>query len=230
MKVGIILIATNKYKLFLNSVIDSYEKFFLPEIEKKYFIFTDDTEFEIFSKNIVKTKIESYKFPQATLYRYNIINRNNEIFSGFDHLYYSDVDMRVVSQVDNDVINIIGLIAVEHPGFYPNKPGTYETSINSLAYVEHSKFPYVAGGFQGGTTEAYLTACAVMDERISLDENNDIIAVWHDESHWNCYINMTNQNVKILSPSYVYSQRFVEKYDLAPKILALDKDHNYYRS
>ena len=41
MKIGILNIATNNYKLFLNDLHDSIEKYFLTDYKKTYFVWWD---------------------------------------------------------------------------------------------------------------------------------------------------------------------------------------------
>ena len=80
---------------------------------------------------------------------------------------------------------------------------------------------YYAGGFQGGKTDIYLKACETMASDIETDEKNGVMAVWHDESHWNQYLYLHEH--KELSPSYCYPESW--KLPFPKKLLALDKNH-----
>ena len=44
MKIGVLLIATGRYKLFFDDLYKSAEKNYLPNNEKTYFYFTDSKE------------------------------------------------------------------------------------------------------------------------------------------------------------------------------------------
>jgi histo-blood group ABO system transferase len=61
---------------------------------------------------------------------------------------------------------------------------------------------------------------------IDEDLEKGIIAVWHDESHWNRYC-IDNTPTTILSPSYCYPEGWNANYER--KLLALDKDHATFR-
>jgi glycosyltransferase involved in cell wall biosynthesis len=224
LKIGIIVITTRKYKSFLNPILKSFDEYLLNDHQVEYNVFYDDPSFEVINtkRPIHRLIIPDFPYPYATLYRYRIINTHKEALIKYDYLLYIDVSMLVVAPVDETVINLNGLVAVEHPGFYKNKIGTYETNKNSLAYFDISdrKYPYVQGSVQGGKSDLYLAAVDKMRERIDMDEQKGIIALWHDESHWNKYINETEDNIRLLSPSYSHCKLP----DVSPIILKLDKN------
>jgi histo-blood group ABO system transferase len=148
----------------------------------------------------------------------------------YDYVFYSDVDMLFVDQVGEEILGP-GLTATIHPGFYnkPREEFTYETNPQSYAYIhpDQGRF-YFAGGFQGGTSKAFLTAVRECSSGVTADLTNNIIAVWQDESHWNRYLTDYKGPLVKLSPSYC----FPESWDHLPfkkRLLALDKNHKEYR-
>ena len=231
MKVGILLIATNKYNSFVLPVIESIERYFLPNIEKKFYLFTDKPEYYAGRKtNIYTTLIPSYKFPYATLYRYKIFSENANFIFDCEYLFYLDVDMKVVSEVNEEILK--PLIAVQHPGYITGwgSPNNNPKSKSHLAL--HERKQYVAGGFQGGRYAEYLSICKILAENIAKDEKAGIMAEWHDETHWNWYVNKAIFDFTILNPSYCYPEGAHWKQKLSmftPKILALEKNHNEIR-
>ena len=233
-RIALMLIATNKYIDFVKPLLESVDKWFLTDHKVKVYLFTNH-------ENLVTThspsgslfikQIEHQPWPMMTLLRYNMFKSiEQELEQNYDYVFYSDVDMLFVDKVGDEVLGK-GLTATIHPGFY-NKPRelfTYETNPLSYAYIhpDQGRF-YFAGGFQGGTTESFLTAIRECSSGVTADLSNKIIAVWQDESHWNRYLSDYKGPLVKLSPSYC----FPESWDHLPfkkKLLALDKNHKEYR-
>ncbi len=231
MKIGLLLIATGKYDVFLQPLIDSVEKYFFVDEKIEVFLFSDKAPHINHSErlSILHIPIEHKPFPYSTLYRYKYFY-NNSRFVNTDYVFYCDVDMVFVDHVNSEILpDNLGcrLVAVQHPGFAKTGGwGSPNVFKESTAYVSPElRTEYVAGGFQGGRTEDYLIACRELDSNITTDENNGIMAEWHDESHWNKYL--VNHPKKILSHEYCMSDADISG---SPKILALTKDHNAFRS
>lgn len=245
MKVGILIIATGRYEQFFEQLYDSFEEFCLPGYEKKYFYLTDSDK-EDLPYNVEKYYITRLGFPYDTLYRYKyFLSIEEEILnSGVDCLFYTDIDMKAIYKLGDEILPTFEtpLIAVAHPGFYKKGRGTPETRKISKAYIspfEHRDY-YIAGGFQGGFTKEYLKASKIMNEMIDIDYSKGIIPIWNDESIWNRYYTSNLKQFKILSPSYVYPEskyknlystnHYKQLNNLKPILLALDKNHKYFRS
>jgi len=240
MKIGILLISTNKYHVFLQPLIDSIKKYFFVNNEVTIYLFTDSIN-DLHGDervNVVQSIIPSYKFPYATLYRYKIFSEAADLIKT-DYIFYSDVDMLFVDHVGEEILpsdeqfGINGLTATLHPGFYKGG-GSWCTDVRSNAYVQPEyRKKYYAGGFQGGKKVDYLMACQQLAKNISIDYEHHIMAEWHDESHWNKWVSY--RPIKILDPSYC----MVEQEDLrvlwgidhlSPKLIALKKEHKEIRS
>ena len=225
MKVGLLIIATNKYTQFLQPLIESADKYFLPNQEVTYFVFTNKDIDINTNRNIVKIDVEHKEWPWMTLGRYKIFSENSESLSNMDYLYYCDVDMKFVDVVGDEILS--DRVATQHPGYYGTR-GTPETNPKSLACVyPNEEMQYFAGGFNGGSSEEYLKMSKTISNNIDIDYSNGIIAIWHDESHMNRYF-IDNKPTKILSPSYCYGESMNIPFD--KKLLALDKNHSEVRS
>jgi len=222
-KIGLLIIATNKYTDFLQPLIDSADIFFKPG-NVTYYIFTNKDIDIKSNREVVKIMIEHQDWPWMTLGRYKIFSNNENILSNMDYLYYCDADMRFVDSVG---IEILGdRVATQHPGFYGRR-GTPETNPNSLAYVlPHESMEYFAGGFNGGKTSEFLKMSKLLSNNIDTDYSNGIVAIWHDESHMNRYF-IDNKPTIILSPSYCYGESM--NIPFHKRILALDKNHTQIR-
>lgn len=113
---------------------------------------------------------------------------------------------------------------VQHPGFYEKsrKDFTYETNDKSLAYIPADEGEvYVMGGLNAGLAENYLELIDELGRRIEIDKTNDVIALWHDESHLNRYAIDFESSVKILDSSYGYPRGGI--FHLVPKSLFVTK-------
>ena len=117
-------------------------------------------------------------------------------------------------------------VATLHPG-YVGSLGTYERDSRSLACVGDNEGEYYfAGGFFGGSREEFFRIIFETSRRINDDLSRGVIAVWHDESHWNRYCIDFKPTI-ILSPSYCYPDNWDLNYPR--KLLCLTKNHNECR-
>lgn len=227
MKIGLLVIATGKYDRFVMPLLDSVAKYFMKKHDVTAFVFSD-------SKTMVREELTLIhhpheQWPNPTLKRYHTFDKHKEMLMGMDYLYYCDADMLFVSKVGDEVLpEGNGLVATEHPGFFGGRRGSYEKRPLSTAYVSPSEGTcYYAGGFNGGSSSSYLKMAAEIKNRIDIDLKENIIAVWHDESHMNRYF-IDYPPKKILSPSYCYGESM--NIPFKKRLLALDKNHTEIRS
>lgn len=221
------IIATKKYKLFLQNLISSADKYFFPNYAGvDYILYLDDVNFQISTwRDYSKVKIEHKEWPFMTLSRYSFFLRVKDQVEAYStHSFYCDVDMLFINDISEEILG--ERVSTIHPGFLGGR-GTPETDIRSLACVKHDEpMVYYAGGFQGGTTHEFYRMCETINNNILKDLENNIIALWHDESHYNRYM-IDNKPTIVLSPSYCYPESYSLPYP--KKLLALDKDHKWFR-
>ena len=205
MKILILTIATNKYIQFVERLYDNIEEKFLNGHQIQGLLFTEhDVET---SDNIKVSQIDHEPWPMPTLKRYNYFVKEKEFISQFDYCYYFDVDMGIVDKVGDEVLD--DLVATMHPyqSFYPKEQRTYDRNPKSLAYVppgEEGEL-YYAGGFNGGSTKRFMEMAEILADRVTKDLENDVIALWHDESQMNRYL-IDNPPTKSLTPSYCFAE------------------------
>jgi len=223
-KIGLLIICTNKYTVFLDPLIRSADNHFLKNQEVTYFVFTNK-EVEVFTnRDIVGTYVDHKEWPLMTLGRYKIFTEATDQLSKMDYLYYCDADMLFVGDVDDEILS--DRVATQHPAWFGTR-GTPETNSNSLACVySYEKMQYFAGGFNGGSSNEYLKMANTISKNIDIDYSKGIIALWHDESHINRYF-IDNPPTKILSPSYCYGEVMNIPFD--KKLIALEKNHKEIR-
>lgn len=225
MKIGVLVVATNKYIKYTFPLWESIKTHFLKNHEVKMFVFTDKPDVPAGTVRVEQAHME---WPKTTLLRHHIFLNNRAVLEEMDYLYYSDADMLFVDTVGDEVLG--DLVATTHPGFY-NKPRhewSYETRPESTAYIPpHEGRGYYCGGFNGGKKDVYLKMGETVRANIDADAAKGIVAVWHDESHWNKYLTR-HPPTTILSPSYCYPESW--NIPFHKRLLALDKNHAEMRS
>jgi histo-blood group ABO system transferase len=222
--VGLCVMATGRYDVYAERMVESARKFFCPNQNVTFFVFTDGTIKE--SSDVVKIYQKRLGWPHDTLKRFEVYDAHKELFHEMDYLFATDADMLFVDTVGDEIL--AERVATLHPGYYNNpNHGSYEKNKRSKAYIGQREGKcYFAGGFYGGSRNEFLKFMAEAKKRIDQDLSWNYIAVWHDESHLNRYF-VDNPPTLILDPSYCYP----EAWDLPfPKrLLALDKNHTEMR-
>ncbi|MEI6178760.1 MAG: glycosyltransferase [Verrucomicrobiota bacterium] len=201
-KIGVCVIATAHYRMFVSPLLRSIRRNFLPGHEVTVFLFTDGGQAPAPDLRVIRVPHEGW--PGMAIRRYPIFREHAAQFADMDYLFYLDADMRVIGKVGEEILG--DLVGIVHPGFHdkPRAKFTYETRRQSTAYIApHEGSHYYCGAFQGGTTGAYLDAVRTMAENIDCDMSGGITAVWHDESHWNRYL-IDRRPSLVLSPSYCW--------------------------
>lgn len=232
MHINVNLIATRKYHVFVQPLIDSICKYFLLKHDITINLFTDDLNRNYDGDPRVEIKqhlIPSYGFPEATLLRYRIMS---SIEYDCDYIVYLDVDYLIVSEVGDDILGPI--VAVLHPGFSVVGGGSWSTDKKSLSYTEpENRIRYYCGGTQGGSKDHYVAIMKLLANRIDDDTRRGVKAEHNDESAWNWFLSQTG-GYKILDSRYCmvqqpHLQRLWKIDHLEPKILALEKSHEEFQ-
>lgn len=234
MKICILNIATNKYIQFVEPLLNSIEDNFLNGHDISALVFTNH-DIEESSDNVKISTIEHENWPIPTLKRYHYFLKEREYISQFDYCFYMDVDMRIENKVGDEILG--DLVATQHPGFWfkSSNEFSYERRTQSTAFVPFGEGKmYYAGGFNGGKPEHFLKMSETIVNNVDKDLKNDLIAVWHDESHMNRYLIDHPPTVE-LNPSYCYPEAvrynpIAWNVPFEPKIVALEKNHSEMRS
>jgi len=233
MKIAINIIATAGYKKYLKPLIQSAEKYFLPGIEKTYFLYTDlVAPFDLPGIKSHFIQIEHQPWPLVTLHRYHYISNYflNE-YPGyknvFDYIFYVDADALFVYPAGTEILPLSGfgpgMIAVEHCQHVcgDSDKFPFERNYNSCAYIPTgTPATYYGGGFVGGDIGTFISAASWMAMCIDTDKKSGIIPVFHDESILNKYLHINPPAVK-LSPSYHWPEFAGADGNLNPYIAGL---------
>lgn len=225
MRVAILYICTGPYSIFWKQFFDSAQQFLLPGTEKYYFVFTDNTAI-VPGGNVRVIHQAHLGFPHGTLIRFDLFLEIEEPLRKFDYIYFFNSNMHFVAPVGSEIIPVNsnpGLVGTIHPGYYKSHPiwFPYERNPDSTAFFERKsgRYRYFMGGLNGGTSEAFLKLSRECSRNIHFDLENNIIAVYHDESHLNCYF--ADKDVLELSPSYGYPEGW--ELPFVPKIIIMNK-------
>jgi histo-blood group ABO system transferase len=201
-KVGLCVIATANYRMFLRPLLRSVRANFLPGHEVTVFLFTDGEVEEAEDLRVIR--VEHSEWPGMAIRRYALFREHAGEFEEMEYFYYIDADMKVIGKVGEEILE--DLVGTIHPGFHdkPRQKFTYERRRESKAWIPPEEgISYFCGAFQGGRRERYLDAAREMAGWIDADAMNGVTAVWHDESHWNRYLVDCPPSL-VLSPSYCW--------------------------
>ena len=241
-KIGILYICTGRYSVYWNGFYNSVKKFFLPDMERFFFVWTDSEQIKKQAEtddHIICYHQELEKWPFPTLKRFSYFLRAESDLKEMDYILYMNGNLRVNVPIDaRDILpyNEQQLFVTLHPGFYASSPDeyTYDNNPDCLAYIKKGEGKYYfAGGLNGGCGEAYMELISTLAGRIEQDLSKNIIALWHDESHINRYMkDLDESKYRILSPAYLYPEGWNLPFE--EKITVLDKKnkggHDFLRS
>lgn len=226
MKVGLLIVATNRYAAFVPPLLASARQFLLPGWEQHALVFTD-------AKVIPGATVRPWphrKWPHGTLMRHHAYTGAAPYLlqQRCDFLLAMDADMRFVGPVGEEIV--ADLTATQHPGFV-NQRGTYEANPRSVAYVApHEGARYYCGGFLGGRPGKFLDLARRIAHGVDADRAKGLTAEWHDEAHLNRQLIHTPPT-KVLSPAYCTPEAcgWFTPTETA-RVLALKKPHAELRA
>jgi hypothetical protein len=235
MNVAIVYICTGKYDIFFEEFYESAEENFLRCSKKTYFVWTD-SENESFNKhNVVKTHQSKLGWPFDTLMRFHMFNSKSEELSKFDYVFFFNANMKILKEITpEEILPTVDehyLVGVEHAG-YRNQRGPVETRAESTAYVKPElNMQYHQGCLFGGSGKSFTLMIDHLKNNVQIDLDKKIIAIWHDESHMNCYF--SENRPKSLDSAFAHPENW--PYHKEKICIQIDKSkfpggHNYLRS
>jgi hypothetical protein len=230
--IGFLIVATGKYDVFVNPLIESIEKHVLPNNTKHYHIFTDKQSLVLPTASYSIHRIEHRPFPYPTLRRFHFFSEYSKLLTQ-DYLAYIDADTIITSEIGTEILT--PRTVTQHCG-YLNVFGTFEDRPDSAVYVDPSLARnYYGGGFYCLSNDEFFSMMNWCKDAIDYEASNSRIPIWHDESAINKYFTLV-EPTRVLSPSYHYPEKNSRIYEswgdqLFPcKILLLEKNHKEIRS
>lgn len=216
-KIAICYICTGPYVNFFKSFYETSKKFLLKNYEKHFFVFTNNKEF--FSdyisetEDITLTYIDHLPWPLITLLRFNYFLLVEDKLKEFDFVMFANSNLKFVDYVnEHDFLPDLSLgqtlSVTTHAGFYQKTHKMYplEKNKKSKAYIKPGKeFTYVFGGMYVATSDEFIYLSNILKNNIETDLKNNIIALYHDETHLNHYVSTIEKSkIKLLPYSYCY--------------------------
>ena len=206
MKIAILYIGIGGYKVFWKDFYSSCERYFLPNIVKEYFFFTDPLD-ELKPANVKEYFQEDLGWPGNTLYRFKMFLKYKEELAVFDFIYFFNGNTLFLDTINEEEIIPNGsdgyLVALSWYIYdsIPKQKYPYERDCKSTAYISKEEgIHYYQGGLNGGRSKEFLELMEQCNFQIIEDDKKGVVASHHDESHLNKYL--LNKNVKLLSIKY----------------------------
>jgi hypothetical protein len=121
-RVGVLLVATGRYRSFLAPLLADVAAHFLRGHARTVFVFADAPPPPVDGLAVVHVPTAHEPWPGPTLHRYHYFTAARARLSETDVLFYLDVDTRVPGSVGDEVLPAeggpgSGLVGVAHPGF-----------------------------------------------------------------------------------------------------------------
>lgn len=226
MKIAILYICTGKYKVFWKEFYESFERNFLPNCKKTYFVYTDTKKLLYGDKdNVCLIPQKNLGWPDNTLLRFAFFTREEARWQDYDYTFFINANFYCVETITEEEFLPVEeeLLAAEHASQHGRKPVdmTYDRNPASTACVQEDEGEYYCmGGLNGGKTPAYMEMVHSLKRNVEIDKAAGVVARWHDESHLNRYL-IGRKDVKILPPCYGYPEGWELPYE--PKLLIRDK-------
>ncbi|MFC6276702.1 hypothetical protein [Psittacicella hinzii] len=222
-KVAFLSINTGSYDTFFKAVFAHNQQNFLPDCQVQYFVFTDSEDLATTyanTENVTLIPQEHLAWPGATLHRFKMFNRPEvrELLSEYDYVFFANANWYAKNPIlgknflqpaTGDASKDLYLVYHYGQNAVPEAAKSYERNPQSLAYIpENATTTYVAGGFFGGTSAAFMHMIATLERNIDFDLAKGIIALWHDESHLNHYLYTTGYQAHIMPPIFMVPQEY----------------------
>jgi hypothetical protein len=204
---GIIFLGTKKYINYFPRYYKNIKEFFLPEIKKVFFVFTDRVEEQFLKKEDIQVIKIKHEGATTMLRAYEHMFKAEKQLKKQDYVIWLDADMQIIVPIHskNFFFHDKPLFSIRHPNFL-SKKGSFETNPKSLAAVkpEEDLSEYVQACFWGGKSKYALELVKELKKRIETDLKNGVSAKLQDESHLNKYFVENKKLFYIYNPTYAY--------------------------
>ncbi|XP_067873563.1 N-acetyllactosaminide alpha-1,3-galactosyltransferase-like isoform X7 [Heterodontus francisci] len=208
--------------LYLEGFLMSADKHFMPGFSVIYYVFVDDLlklkGLRLSGRRKVKSfKVEKHKrWQDISMFRMKTISKliDDHIRHEANYVFCFDVDQRFEGRFGTETLS--ESVALLHAWFYrrPKFLYSYDLNPHSAAYMGTTAgdFYYHAAVF-GGTWQCVKNLTETCHRGIMQDKQNNVEALWHDESHLNKYF-WLHKPTKVLSPEYCWDRKIGWRRDI----------------
>lgn len=248
--ISFFIIATKSYVDYARDLINDFATQSSEHFRIQIILLTDDVGFvkeHSRSSDFFELKsslIPSYGWPEATLYRFQLMSSHKALADG-EIIAYIDADMRVSSMLTyldfSDSLSTSSesrIALVRHPGYslrsrpyeYLSKSsfGPWGINRSSTAWVSRkSRSIYVCGGLFWGEYINFFDLCSTLADQVALDESRGVRAKHNDESHLNKWSISNRHN--FMGPEWVYAPGYRNLRHLTPIFSVIHKPLNFDR-
>ncbi|XP_030623600.1 alpha-1,3-galactosyltransferase 2-like [Chanos chanos] len=230
--VAMTVFAVGKYlDAYLRKFLISAELHFMVGLPVTYYVFTDvPNDVPVIQlargRKLKVINIQKYDHWQdismmrmrsiADLIEMELHNPNQFIFC-------MDVDQEFVGRFGSEALG--DSVALLHAHFYKRRlqEFTYDRNPKSLAFMDEGDFYYHAAIF-GGSWQNVKRLTETCYEAIMADKENQVEALWQDESHLNKYF-WINKPSKLLSPEYCWDRSIGDRSNIVVERLVWAPKH-----
>lgn len=203
---------------FFESFYSAMEKYFFPNIQKIYYVFTDDTTAPL-PKNAVRIYQEKLPYPYSMLKSFHLINSQIHILSKYEYIFFTNAQMVPIRPIGKEILPTAEDKFVFAQHFYQSKEPvnrmSYDRNVNSRAYIPYGEGQYyVWGNFFGGKSLDFLNLSQFLQKNIDGDLENKVVAQCYIESYVNRFlVNLLKQGHSpiLLSPAVVMPEKEYNK-------------------
>lgn len=229
-RIAILYICIGKYITFWKDFYESFEKHFLKNTSKDYFVFTDNDELLNENKynNVHCIYQQDLGWPNNTLHRFKMFLKIKQQLQEYDYIFFLNANYICLKDITEEEFlpENNQLLVTLHPWYCKYKNPIFlpfdrnKLSTAFISYYNSKAKKYYCGGLNGGGSKEFIQMMETIDRNIDIDANNNVLALWHDESHLNRYM-LDQIDFKVLPPDYAYPEQFILPFD--KKMLLKDK-------
>ncbi|KAL2078331.1 hypothetical protein ACEWY4_026016 [Coilia grayii] len=208
------IFAVGNYIRLLPPLLQSAEKHFMIGYRVNYYIFTDQPNkvprLALGSgRSIIVLPFPSFnRWQEISLRRMEFIRKAIEDRIRHEAHYVFNIDSDTLFENHFGAEALGELVGSLHPWYYylTRNQFTNERRPASRAHVPDTEGDfYYIGALYGGSVDAVYRLTKTIEQQLNIDKQNNIEAVWQEESHLNLYF-LEYKPTKVLSPEYVWDK------------------------
>lgn len=190
-----------KYSLndkIFDDYIKSFREYFCLDCDLTFLLVTDRPDiykkYEKYNDIIIEyvDLMDDIDLAKRRKFHYIYIN-NEELLKQFDYIHYANSNLRCNKAIFlNDIIKDNEFTVFDHPWDPANRErliDSFQQNPNATIYMEsiNGVLYYQAASFIT-TSDKFIQMAKKIISMTEVDENNEIYALWHDETYFNFYI------------------------------------------